>query len=114
MYQDGTPLTMAMTKYLKSYKDGDGPSLDMRTLESLEPEHVVPFLNQHLDWIITDTASEVKGGIDTMRESRLEISVWDRIFDLPTPEHNLGLYHPATLHPEITQTHPGGLGYTYA
>ena len=114
MYQDGIPLTMAMTKYLTSYTDPDGPAPDMRTLQSFEPEHVVPFLKQHLKWVIADTASEIKDDIDTMRESHLEISVWDRIFDLPTPEHRLGLYHPATLHQEITQTHPGGLGFSYA
>lgn len=114
IYQDAIPLTMAMTKYLKSYTDAAGPEQDMRTLRSFEAEDVIPFLKQHLHWIITRTNSEVMDEINMIRESHLEISVWDRIFDLPTPEHRLGLYHPAELHPEITATQPGGLGYQYA
>ncbi len=105
---------MALTKYLTSYTDpDDGPELNLRTLQSFEPEHVVPFLKQNLKWAITNTASEVKDDIETIRDSQLEISVWDRIFDLPTPEHRLGLYYPAELHREVTETQPGGLGYSY-
>ena len=32
-----------------------------------------------------------KDDLDTMSESHFENSIWDRIFDLPTPEHRLGL-----------------------
>ena len=49
-----------------------------------------------------------------MRESHLEISVWDRIFDLPTPEPRLDLYHPAILDQDNMETHPKGLGFSYA
>ena len=36
-----------------------------------------------------------KDNLDMMRESHLEESVWDSIFDLPTPEHRLSLSNPA-------------------
>ena len=55
-----------------------------------------------------------KDSLDTMRESHLEISMCDRIFDLPTPEHRLGLYHPATYEQEVTRTYPEELGFAYA
>ena len=103
-----------MTKYLTSYTDPDGPESDMRTLQSFEPEDVTPFLKKNLPWVITDTASEVKSDIEMIRESQLEILIWDRIFDLLTLEHRLGLYHPAELHQEITEKRPGGLGFSYA
>ncbi|KAI9845231.1 MAG: hypothetical protein M1837_004986 [Sclerophora amabilis] len=113
VYQDAIPLTMAMTKYLTSNTDPDGPDPDRRTLQSFEPEHVVPFLRQHMHWVITTPASDVIDAPEKIRDSQLEISVWDSIFDLPTPDRHLGSYHPANLHQEITETQPGGLGYTY-
>ena len=114
IYEDAIPMTMAMTQYLTSYEGADGPTQNMRTLQSLEPEHVRPFLKKHLHWVVTTTSSQVIDNIDMIRNSQLEISVWDRIFDLPTEEYRLGLYHEATLHPDITTDQPGGLGFTYA
>ena len=114
VFQDAIPLTMAMTKYLTSYTDADGPELGLRTLQSFEPEHVVPFLKANMHWVLTSTASDVIDNIDMIKDSQLEVSVWDRIFDLPTPEHRLGLYHPAGLHREVTEAQVGGLGYSYA
>ena len=114
MYQDAIPFTMAMTKYLTSFTDADGPETDMRTLQSFEPEYVVPFLKQNMHWVITTTASDLVDDLEMIRDSRLEVSVWDRVFDLPTPEHRMGLYYPVEVHREITETQPGGLGYTYA
>ena len=105
---------MAMTQWLTSYEGTDGPEPEVRTLQSLEPEHVGPFLKENLRWVVTTTSSEVIDNVDMIKNSQLEISVWDRIFDLPTDEHRLGLYHEATLYPTITTRYPGGLGYTYA
>lgn len=105
---------MAMTTYLTSYTDTDEPGQDTRTLRSFESEDVIPFLKQHLQWIITRTNSEVIDHINMIKESHLKVSVWDRIFEPPTPEYRLSLYHPAELHHDITVTQPGGLGYQYA
>ena len=113
IYQDAVPLTMSLTRHLISYKGSEGPEQNMRTLQSLEPRDVVPFLKQHLKWTITDTASRLLDDPQQMKDADLKISVWDRIFDLPTPDHRLGLYHAAELHQEATETIPGGYGYTW-
>ena len=105
---------MELTKYLSSNQQADGPELDKRTLESLEPEHAVPFLKEHMHWVITTTSSRVIDEVDMIRDSQLQVSVWDRIYDLPTQEHRLGMYHQAEVHQEITESQPGGLGYAYA
>ena len=114
IYEDAIPLTMALTKYLRSYTDEYGPEPAMRTLESLEPEHVTRFLKEHMAWVITTTSSELIDDVQRIKDSELKVAVWDRIFELPSEEYKLGLYHPAELHQAITETKPGGLGYTYA
>jgi len=114
VYQDAIPITTQLGRYLTSYTDPDGPDAQMRTLESFESEHVVPFLRKHLRWILTGAASNLLNDAQKIKDSRLEISVWDRIFDLPTAEHLLGVYHLADLHLEVTETRLGGYGYTGA
>lgn len=63
---------------------------------------------------MTGAASNLLNDAQKIKDSRLEISVWDRIFDLPTAEHRLRIYHLADLHPEVTETKLGGYGYTGA
>ena len=109
LYEDAIPITTALTKYLTSYTKPDGPDAGMRTLQSFEPEHVVPFLKEHLNWVITDGGSGLLDNPTDIRNSKLEVSVWDRLYDLPTPENRLGCYYPAQLHREVTQGQLGGL-----
>ena len=108
IYEDAIPLSEALTKYLVSYTDADGPELGMRTLQSFEPEHVVPFLKENLNWVLTNGASGLIDDEERIRASELEISVWDRLYDLPTEEARMGLYHPATLHAQATEGRLGG------
>ena len=112
IYEDAIPITTALTQYLSSYTDEDGPDPSMRTLQSFEPEHVIPFLKEHLNWVVTDGASTLLDDPTALRNSQLEISVWDRLYDMPTEDMRLGKYHPATLHSEVTEGRLGG--YTAA
>ena len=108
IYEDAIPLAAALTKYLASYTDPDGPELEMRTLQSFEPEHVVPFLRENLKWVLTDGASALIDDEERIRASELEITVWERLYDLPTEEARMGKYHPATLHAQATEGRLGG------
>lgn len=81
----------------------------MRTLQSFEPQHVVPFLKQNLKWVLTDGASGLIDDEERIRASGLEIAVWERLYDLPTEEARMGRYHPATLHAQATEGRLGGL-----
>ena len=111
VYTDVVPITPALVNYLKAATEPDStgtlPAADIRTLRDLEPEHVVPFLKEHLNWRITDTAANLKSEQDTV-DSMLEIAVTDRIFDVPTDSNPLGSYREPTVHPEITQGRVGG------
>ena len=104
---------MALTKYLHSYTIDDGSDRAMRTFGNLEPEQVVPFRRANVAWVITMTSSQVMDDVQRMRNSALQVAVWDRIFNLPSPEHKLGVYYPAEVHQAATETQPGGMGYTY-
>ena len=108
IYEDAIPLSEALTKYLVSYTDEDGPEPGMRTLQSFEPKHVVPFLKENMNWVLTDGASGLIDDEERIRASQLEIAVWERLYDLPTEEARMGKYHPATLYAEATEGRLGG------
>ena len=59
VYQDVIPLTTALSDYFRTNINTKGPLPALRTLSDLEPAQVVPFLKQHLEWRITDTASNL-------------------------------------------------------
>ena len=113
IYEDAIPITPSLVNYLISNNAApeDGPDPSMRTLESLEPKHVVPFLKEHLDWRITDVSSSLKNAEEDLISSGLEITVSDRLYDLPTNEKPLGEYYPSSIHQEITEGKLGGYGY---
>lgn len=116
MYEDVIPITHSLYAYLKPNTDSetDGPLMTLRTLESFEPEHVVPFLKKNLRWKLTDTASNLLDDQQKLIDSALEITISVRNFDLPTPEHPLGIYHVAEEYREITDDKVGGFGYAPA
>jgi hypothetical protein len=116
MYEDAIPITHALYAYLNSNTDSetDGPLMTLRTLESFEPEHVVPFLKKNLGWKLTDTASNLLDDQQKLIDSALEITISSRTFDLPTPQYPLGVYHPAEEYREITDDKIGGFGYVAA
>ena len=66
---------MALTKYLRSYTDDDGPDRAMRILECLVPEHVVPFLRANIAWVITTTSSQVIDDVQRIKNSALQVAV---------------------------------------
>lgn len=113
-YEDAIPITPSLTAYLRSNTDSevDGPQMSLRTLDSFKPEHVVPFLKANLVWRLTDTASNLLDDQQKLIDSGLEITVSARKFDLPTPDHPLGIYYPARGYREITEDKVGGFGYT--
>jgi Tyosinase C-terminal domain len=114
IYEDAIPITPSLFAHLKSNDapEPDGPLMDLRTLESFEPEQVRPFLKANLAWRLTDTASNLLDDQQRLIDSALEITVSARKFDLPTPEHPLGVYHPAESYRDITEDKLGGFGYT--
>jgi hypothetical protein len=113
LYEDVIPISHSLYAYLKSNTDPetDGPPMSLRTLESFEPEHVVPFLKQNLAWRLTDPASNLLDDQQQLVDSKLELTISARDFDLPTTEHPLGVYHPAVEYREVTEDKVGGFGY---
>jgi hypothetical protein len=107
IYADVVPLTSKLTDYLDSREGSENLIRDgvKKTIRNLEAEEVVPFLKEHLQWRITDTKSNLLGGIE---ESGLEVVVMDRLFEPPHGDNLLGTYGPSTAHPEITAGKPGG------
>ena len=107
MYEDVVPLTGKLMDYLAS-NPGSGDLIRdgvKTTIESLEAEEVVPFLKEHLQWRITDAASNLLDGVE---QSGLEVKVADRLFEPPQGDNLLGTYGPSTVHLEITQGKTGG------
>ena len=51
-YADVIPLTTILVECLQSYTGPSGLPQHLRVLESLEPEHVVPYLTKNLAWRI--------------------------------------------------------------
>ncbi len=111
IYEDAIPITSSLYDYLISNTSPIGPEMKMRTLESFHPKHVLPFLKQHLHWVVTDTASQLINDEQELAKSKLEILVSSRAYDLPTATSPLGLYHPSEEYPEITAGKVGGYGY---
>lgn len=113
VYEDVIPISHSLYAYLKSNgaPETDGPLMTLRTLESFEPEHVVPFLKQNMAWRLTDTASTLLDDEVRLVDSKLEITVTSRMFDLPTAEHPLGVYHPSVEYKGVTEDKIGGYGY---
>ncbi|KAI9789436.1 MAG: hypothetical protein M1835_001679 [Candelina submexicana] len=111
IYEDAVPLNTSLPDYLQANVQTDGPPMEMRTLESLEPEHVVPFLKKYLHWRITDLASNPLNEPQQIKNSKLCVSVWDRDFELPTARKRLGKYLPSHVHKEVTKGKLGGFGY---
>jgi len=113
VYEDAIPITPVLTDYLASNNvpEADGPKLELRTLEGFSEERVVPFLKKNLRWRVTDTSSRpIEEG--RWGDAGLEIRVSSRKFTLPTPEYPLGIYHPITPYPSITENLVGGYGYS--
>ena len=112
IYEDAIPVTSSLYEYLVSNTATGGPEMGMRTLESLHPNHVVPFLKKYLCWVVTNTASQLINDDQEIVKSKLEILVSSRAYDLPTSTSPLGLYYPSEEYPEITAGKVGGYGYT--
>lgn len=53
LYGDVVPLTSELSKYLKGGTNNAGVPDSKRTLASLKPKDVVPFLRDNLKWRIT-------------------------------------------------------------
>lgn len=105
--EDAIPITSSLYDYPRS-NTAQGPETEMCTLETFHPEHVVPFLKQHLRWVVTDTASKLINDDQKLIKSELEILVLSRAYDIPTSTSPLGLYHASEDYPEITAGKIGG------
>lgn len=114
MYQDAIPITHALYDFLRTnagqWEDGDGPDQELRVLDSFRPEHVVPFLKEHLQWRVVDAASGLIEDEQALRGSKLEVVIFRRDYELPSENRLLGVYFPATGYPEITRGKVGGAG----
>lgn len=106
--EDIVPLTTKLVDYLDSnpisgnlIRDGE-----IKTITSLEPEHVVPFLKEHLQWRMVDTVSNLLEGQE--EDAKLEVVVTSRTYTPPTTTDLMGVYGPAITYPEITAGKAGG------
>ena len=111
-YGDVIPITNKLRDCLKSSENPPGtwPPAELRTLDSLEPRHVVEFLSKNLSWDITTPSGEVKSEED-MKAAKLELVVADSLYEYPIESNNvspLGAYGPYTEHPEVTIGKAGG------
>ncbi|KAH8657404.1 common central domain of tyrosinase-domain-containing protein [Tricladium varicosporioides] len=110
MYEDAIPMVHALKAYLKSNdaSEADGPPMALRTLESFDPEHMVPFLKANMDWRFTDLASTLIDDEDLLKNSHLEVTVGMRKFDLLSEQNPMGAYYPAQMFNEVTEGKLGG------
>ncbi|KAF4626854.1 hypothetical protein G7Y89_g11303 [Cudoniella acicularis] len=113
MYEDNIPLSNSLKAYLKSNTtpESEGPPLALRTLEDFEPANVVPFLKKNMAWTLTDAASNLLDDRQQLIDSKLEITVSVRQFDLPSPQFPMGVYYPSTDYKEATVDKVGGFGW---
>jgi hypothetical protein len=113
LVEDVVPLTTILYDYLEASEGSESliRDGDIKTIPDLEPEHVVPFLQEHLQWRMIDLGSNLLVGQE--QQAKLEITVTSRQFLPPTEENLMGVYGPYTPYPAITATKPGGFGYTY-
>lgn len=109
IYEDSVPLTIALPQYLASNSTpSDWPPQELRVLQNLEEDQVVPFLTKHIEWRIVDMTGGVKSA-EEVRDSGLQLMISSSRFDFPTEETPLGKYYKPTLYPTITQGKDGGL-----
>jgi hypothetical protein len=111
--EDVIPLTTQLTNYLDSNPISEGliAQGNIRTIQSLAPEHVVPFLKEHLRWRVTDLTSTLLEGQE--QHAQLEVTVTNKTFTPPESENPMGVYGPATAYLEITVDKAGGFGHVY-
>ena len=113
LVEDVVPLTTILYDYLDA-SDGSETLIrdgEIKTIRDLEPDRVVPFLTEHLQWRMIDLGSTLLVGQE--QQAKLEVTVTSRQFLPPAQGNLMGVYGPYTPHPEITRTKPGGAGYTY-
>ena len=110
---DVVPLTTILYDYLDDAEHSEDLIRDgaIRTIPNLNPEHVEPFLKEHLQWRIIDLGANLLEGQEQRAE--LEITVTSRQFVSPTRGNLMGVYGPYTPYPSITNGKPGGYGYVY-
>lgn len=114
IYEDVIPLTTILYDYLDARPGNDDfipASAQHRTIPNLEVVNVVPFLEENLNWRIIDLASNLISGQE--QQAKLEILVTSRAYTPPTEANIMGVYGPYQEHLSITNTKPGGAGYTY-
>lgn len=75
LYGDVVTLTSELTKYLQSNTVDVGVPNHLRILESLDPEKVVPYLTENLNWRITTVSEFEYLSIDMSGTSRPPHSV---------------------------------------
>ncbi|KAI4157758.1 MAG: hypothetical protein LQ342_008022 [Letrouitia transgressa] len=107
LYGDVVTLTSELTKYLQSNTVDVGVPNHLRILESLDPEKVVPYLTENLNWRITTPSGELKSK-EAVRDSGLEIKVMSRWYNIQTRDKGLGSYDEPILHEAITHRKTGG------
>ena len=113
LVEDVVPLTTILYDYLDASDRSETliPQADIKTIPNLEPESVVPFLTENLQWRMIDLGSNLLAGQE--QQAKLEVTVTSRQFVTPTQDNLMGAYGPYTPHSEITRTKPGGAGYVY-
>ena len=113
LVEDVVPLTTILYDYLVASPGSETLIRDaeIKTIRDLEPDSVVSFLTENLQWRMIDLGSNLLVGQE--QQAKLEIKVTSRQFLPPTQENLISAYGPYTQHPQITRTKPGEDGYTY-
>lgn len=113
LVEDVVPLTTILYDYLNASPNSENliRDADIKTIPNLEPESVVPFLTENLQWRMIDLGSNLLAGQE--QQAKLEVTVTSRQFLPPTRDNLMGAYGPYTPHAEITRTKAGGAGYVY-
>lgn len=115
MCTDVVPLTSYLQDYLETSPRAHEliERGEIKTLKSLEPEHVIPFLGEHLKWRMTDLGSNNMTGSE--QQAGLCVAVSNRTYTMPTETKLAGEYGPETMDglQVITEGKPGGRGYRY-
>lgn len=111
--EDVVPLSTYLNDYLTSNPKRGGliAQGQKKTIDSLNPSEVVPFLTEHLKRRMTDLRSQLIDGRE--QEAELEVVVTNQTYIPPDPEHSMGSCGPPTVYEDITRGQPGGLGYVY-
>lgn len=101
-YYDTVGLTQALLTYIRSGEECCG-----HTLTDLSAGAVLPFLTRNLHWRVVGVAGEE---VPRERVAGLKVGVYSEVVVLPRELTDLPRFEAKTMHYQVTDGRPGGLG----